>query len=189
MRKKYVPEKIGKYIEEPNNKNELGEKLPNRSVSNSKIFVDAKEAVVGGVDTKNYLIVEYNDFAYNTVTTRNADKLSISLNREYRCLVSPIYTTFRVKNLKKLLPEYLCLWFNRSEYDRYSRFHSWGSARESFSFNMLAETEIPVPAVSIQESIANIYKCYRERSRLVAELKQKIKQICPILIKGSLEEK
>ncbi len=101
LRKKYVPEKIGKYIEEPNNKNELGEKLPNRSVSNSKIFVDAKEAVVGGVDTKNYLIVEYNDFAYNTVTTRNADKLSISLNREYRCLVSPIYTTFRVKNLKK----------------------------------------------------------------------------------------
>ena len=39
-----------------------------------------KEAVFNGVDTKNYLIVDNGEFAYNTVTTRNADKLSIALN-------------------------------------------------------------------------------------------------------------
>lgn len=175
---------------EKNNKitaNELGEGLSNKSVSNMKMFIDAKDAIVSGVDTENYLIVENNDFAYNTVTTRNADKLSIALNRGEKCLVSPLYTTFKVVD-EKLLPEYLCLWFNRAEYDRYSQFNSWGSARELFAFDVLAETEIPIPSIEIQQSIVNIYNAYNERKNINKELKAQIKNICPILIKGSLEE-
>lgn len=187
LRRKMPCEKIGKYIIQTNNKNEASESLPNRAVSNTKIFIDAKDAVFNGVDTKNYLIVEREDFAYNTVTTRNADKLSIALNNEYRCLVSPLYTTFKLSD-KKLLPEYLSLWFNRSEYDRYARFNSWGSAREIFTFSTLSETQIPIPAKEKQRDIANIYKVYLERKAINEKLKEQIKNICPILIKGSIEE-
>jgi len=187
LRRKMPCEPIGPYIAQTNTKNELEEDLPNRAVSNTKVFVDAKDAIVSGVDTKNYLIVELGDFAYNTVTTRNADKLSIALNREHRCLVSPLYTTFRVID-DKLLPEYLSLWFNRSEYDRFSRFNSWGSARELFTFNTLSETMIPIPEKSVQKSIANIYDIYFERKSINEKLKAQIKDICPILIKGSIEE-
>lgn len=187
LRRKITCEPIGQYIAQTNVKNELEEDLPNRAVSNTKVFVDAKDAIVSGVDTKNYQIVELGDFAYNTVTTRNADKLSIALNREHRCLVSPLYTTFRVID-DKLLPEYLSLWFNRSEYDRFSRFNSWGSARELFTFNTLSETMIPIPEKSVQKSIANIYDIYFERKLVNEKLKAQIKNICPILIKGSIEE-
>lgn len=187
LRRKMPCEPIGQYIAQTNTKNELEEDLPNRAVSNTKVFVDAKDAIVSGVDTKNYQIVELGDFAYNTVTTRNADKLAIALNREHRCLVSPLYTTFKVID-DKLLPEYLSLWFNRSEYDRFSRFNSWGSARELFTFNTLSETMIPIPEKSVQKSIANIYDIYFERKSVNEKLKAQIKNICPILIKGSIEE-
>lgn len=187
LRRKTSCKPIAEYLLETKQKNENAELLTNRSVSNTKIFIDAKEAVVSGVDTKNYLIVEQNDFAYNTVTTRNADKLSIALNTEGRCLVSPLYTTFRVVK-EGLLPEYLCLWFNRSEYDRYARFESWGSARELYSFDTLAETQIPIPDTAIQQSIVNIYKSYSERRTINERLKAQIKDMCPILIKGSIEE-
>lgn len=187
LRRRIPCERIGKYLIETKQKNENAEILPNRSVSNKKVFVDAKEAIVNGVDTKNYLVVESYDFAYNTVTTRNADKLSIALNTSEKCLVSPLYTTFRVAK-EGLLPEYLCLWFNRSEYDRHARFESWGSARELYPFNTLADTKIPIPDVPIQQSIVNILTVYNTRKVINEKLKAQIKDICPILIKGSIEE-
>lgn len=187
LRRKMPCEKIGKYIEENHTKNDNGLKLKNRSVSNTKIFIDAKDAVVSGVETRNYLIVEQGDFAYNTVTTRNADKLSIALNKNEKCLVSPIYTSFKVIN-NNLLPEYLFLWLRRSEYDRYARFNSWGSAREIFSFDILAETEIPIPELTIQRDVVSILRIYEERRLLNEHLKAQIKDICPILIRGSLKE-
>lgn len=188
LRRKMPCEAIGKYITQTKTKNDLAEKLTNKSVSNMKMFIDAKDAIINGVDTKNYLIVENNDFAYNTVTTRNADKLSIALNRGYKCLVSPLYTTFKVID-EKLLPKYLCLWFNRAEYDRYSRFNSWGSARELFAFDTLSESAIPIPDIKIQRDIVSIFEAYNMRKEINEKLKSQIKDICPILIKGSLEEK
>lgn len=178
---------IGEYIFETHQKNENGLELKNRSVANTKKFIDAKEAVVSGVETRNYLIVNQREFAYNTVTTRNADKLSIALNKDERCLVSPIYSTFRIVN-EKLLPEYLFLWLQRKEYDRYARYESWGSAREIFTFETLAKTEIPIPPVEVQQSIVDILIVCESRKTLNEKLKAQIKDICPILIKGSLEE-
>ena len=188
LRRRMPCEAIGKYITQTKTKNDLAEKLTNKSVSNMKMFIDAKDAIINGVDTKNYLIVENNDFAYNTVTTRNADKLSIALNRGYKCLVSPLYTTFKVID-EKLLPKYLCLWFNRAEYDRYSRFNSWGSARELFAFDTLSESAIPIPDLKIQRDIVSIFEAYNMRKKINEKLKTQIKDICPILIKGSFEEK
>lgn len=188
LRRRIPSKEIGEFLTQTSLKNSKEEKLPNKSVSNTKKFIDAKEVVVSGVDIKNYLIVDKNDFAYNTVTTRNADKISIAFNYDDKCLVSPIYTTFRVSNTKKLLPEYLFLWFTREEYDRYARFNSWGSAREIFSFNILAETRIPIPDIEVQKAIVDIYKCYKKQKEISQKLKEQIKNICPILIKGAIEE-
>ena len=80
------------------------------------------------------------------------------------------------------------MFFNRTEFDRYARFHSWGSARETFTWNDLIEVEIPIPSIEIQKSIASIYSVYIKRKEINEQLKTQIKNICPILIKGSLEE-
>ena len=103
-------------------------------------------------------------------------------------LVSSIYTTFKSKDTSKLLPEYLFMFFNRPEFDRYARFNSWGSAREVFTMDDMNDVAIPIPDISVQREIVNIHKCYIERQRIVEALKEQLKKICPVLIRGSLME-
>ena len=80
------------------------------------------------------------------------------------------------------------LWLSRKEFDRYARFNSWGSAREIFSFAEMCDVEIPIPDIKIQKSIAAIYEVYQARKNFAEQLKEQIKNICPILIKGSQDE-
>ena len=91
-------------------------------------------------------------------------------------------------NQNKLLPHYLCLFFNRNEFDRYARYHSWGSARETFTWDDLINVKIPIPPVEIQQDLANIFMLYKQRKEINEELKQVIMNLCPILIIGSLRE-
>ena len=102
-------------------------------------------------------------------------------------LVSSISIVFTT-NTKYLLPEFLLLFYCRSEFDRYARFNSWGSARETFDWKTMCEICIPIPDLAQQEAIAKIYKAYTLRKEICEQLKQQIKDICPVLIKGSLEE-
>lgn len=82
----------------------------------------------------------------------------------------------------------MAIWFRRNEFDRYVRYHSWGSARENFLFEDLCEVKIPIPDMGVQRSIVNIYNAYIERRDMNEKLKAQIKDLCPMLIKGSLEE-
>ena len=95
---------------------------------------------------------------------------------------------FEIKEKKRLIPEYLMMWFKRSEFDRYARYMSKGSAHEFFEYTDMEEVAIPIPDIEIQISIANIYHCYMDRRDINEKLKAQIKDICPILIKGSIEE-
>ena len=91
-------------------------------------------------------------------------------------------------NKKFLQPEYLCMFFSRKEFDRYVRFHSWGSARETFTWKDLVEVKIPIPPIEVQKSIAELYKLYNQRKEINEKLKNQIKDICPILVKGAIDE-
>jgi type I restriction enzyme S subunit len=95
---------------------------------------------------------------------------------------------FKSKDVEKLWPQYLMLYFSRSEFNRYARFCSWGSARETFDWSEMQEVKIPIPDISLQKAIASIYSVYIDRKRINEQLKAQIKDICPILIRGSLEE-
>ncbi len=80
--------------------------------------------------------------------------------------------------------DYIFMYFNRPEFDRYTRFNSWGSAREAFSWNDMCSIEINLPSLAIQRKYADAYTAIlgNENYRL------KLGNIAPILIKGSLEE-
>ena len=102
-------------------------------------------------------------------------------------LVSSISVVFGTK-LKVLIPEYLMLFLTRSEFDRYARFSSWGSARETSNFEDMCDVKIPIPDISIQESIAELFTVYNKRKQINERLKAQIKDICPVLVKGAVEE-
>lgn len=159
-----------------------------KGVSIEKKFIDTK-ADMTGVNLKPYFVVRPNEFAYVTVTSRNGEKISLAINDSndtYIC--SSSYVVFRSKDVETLLPQYLMLFFSRSEFNRYARFHSWGSARETFDWDEMCAVEIPLPDIKIQQCIVNIYIAYQLRKEINEQLKTQIKDICPILIKGSFEE-
>ncbi|HBC90237.1 MAG TPA: type I restriction endonuclease subunit S, partial [Lactococcus sp.] len=63
-----------------------------------------------------------------------------------------------------------------------------GTTRDIFTFEDMKEISIPLPDNIIQQSVVNIFSCYQSRYNINEKLKSQIKDICPIIIKGSIEE-
>jgi len=182
--------KIGEFIEMCDERNSEGiYTLKNlRGVSIEKKFIDTK-ADMAGVSLAPYIVVKPDFFVFVPVTSRNGEKITLAINdSKDTYIVSSAYTVFKVQDTNKLLPEYLFMFFNRPEFDRYARFNSWGSAREVFTMDDMNNVAIPIPDISVQREIVNIHKCYIERQRIAEALKEQLKNICPVLIRGSLME-
>lgn len=181
--------KIGDFIETCDERNTMGKySVENvKGISTDKVFIDTKANMMG-VSLDSYKVVNKDVFAYVPDTSRRGDKMAIALNDSRTpLLISSIYTTFKSKDKGKLLSDYLFMFFNRPEFDRYARFNSWGSAREVFTMEDMNDVAIPIPDISVQREIVNIHKCYIERQRIATQLKEQLNRLCPILIKGSLE--
>ena len=180
--------KIGQYLRECDNRNIIGITVENvRGISTSKELIFTK-ANMNGVSLDSYKLVAPGQIAYVPDTSRRGDKISIGMNDTTEVfLISSISVVFETDK-DVIIPEYLMLFLTRSEFDRYARFNSWGSARETFSFGDMCEVSIPIPDIDIQKNIVDIYKSYKERMSINEKLKSQIKDICPILIKGSIEE-
>ena len=190
LRKKVPCESIGKYLELVDLRNEdLEYGLESvRGISIEKKFIETK-ADMKDVNLRPYLLIRPNDFAYVTVTSRNGEKISIAFNdTDSTFICSSSYIVFRSNDIEKLWPQYLMLYFSRTEFNRYARFNSWGSARETFDWGEMQNVQIPSPDIKIQKAIAEIFTVYNTRKRINEQLKAQIKNICPILIRGSLEE-
>lgn len=155
-----------------------------QGISNKKHFMTPKQI---GVNTLNAKVVKKGQFAYNRATTRNGEKISIAYRTEETCAVSAAYSVFEIIDEKKLLPEFLLLWFTRSEFDRYARFKSEGSAHEFFDWDNMCKVKLPIPDIKIQEAIVTIYHTLETRKRINEQIKESIKPLCPVLMKGVVE--
>ncbi len=163
--------KLGEYIRQVDIRNKDLKVSRLLGVSISKSFIESIANTVG-TDFLNYKVVRKGQFAYGPVTSRNGEKISVALLDEDECIISSSYIVFEIVNVEKLLPEYLMLWFNRPEFDRYARYKSHGSVREIFDWNELCDTYLPVPPISEQKKIVKSYKVISDR----IELKRKINE-------------
>ena len=190
LRSKYPLQKLGTLISVCEEKNEgLQYGIDDvKGVSIEKEFIDTK-ANMEGVSLRPYAVIKPDEFAYVTVTSRNGGKISLAHNNtQHTYICSSSYVVFAVTDTDTLLPSYLAMLFRRGEFDRYARFHSWGSARETFDWDEMCDVRIPIPSIEIQQDIVNIYEAYLTRKEINEKLKTQIKDLCPILIKGSIEE-
>ncbi len=185
LRRKIPCEEIWPYIEECNEKNENNTIELFQGVTVEHIFTEPKRIAE---DSENANIVRTGQFAFNKVMKANNTKLPIALREGPDCVVSNSYQVFQINNKAKLLPKYLLLWLNRTETERYAGFISFGTTRDIFTFEDMGKILIPIPDIKIQQSIVNIYNAYNKRKEINEKLKAQIKEICPILIKGSIEE-
>ena len=183
-RTKYPSVPLGKYIEQSDERNSEGMYLLEdvTGISNEKSAIPTK-ADMKDVSLTPYKIFKPNEFCYVTVTSRNGGKISLALNNTSQTkIVSSSYVVFRSKDTDKLLPEYLFLMLNRPEFDRYSRFNSWGSARETFDWSEMERVQIPLPSVEVQQAIVDVYHCMENAKQIAATAREKLKTLCPALV-------
>lgn len=186
LRRKMKCEIIGTYISECNTRNENLCVLKVQGVESSGNFAETR-ANTNGIDFHNYKIVKPNQFAYNP-SRINLGSIALRNEVDGKCIVSPMYVVFEVIDSEKLMPDYLLLWLSRSEFLRSTLFYASGSVRDTFGFDEMNDVAIPIPDISVQREIVNIHKCYIERQRIAEALKEQLKNICPVLIRGSLTE-
>lgn len=186
LRRRMPCEEIGRYIERHVIRNGKNGSKNVMGISTSKQFREPTSKVNKN-ELANYKVCHPRQIGF-VQTTHNEKVFTYAFNNTKEdIVVSSVNEVFSMQE-DKLYPEYLCMFFNRTEFDRYARFHSWGSARETFTWNDLIDVKIPIPDIAIQKSIAEMYTVYNKRKEINEQLKAQIKNICPILIKGSLEE-
>lgn len=179
---------IGNYIERNKKRNQevIFEKSDVKGFNNEGEFIKPMRLFSGDIST--FKIIANGDFVYNSRINSTIKKLSVALNEENDLIVSPAYESFFVSNEKELYPYYLYMLLQREMFAKKVLFNSFGSSTLVFGIANLGEVEIPVPAIEVQKAVADIYKTYKERRAINERLKAQIKDICPILIKGSIEE-
>lgn len=183
LKHKYSMQEIGLYIEECNDRNWDGQfsEKEVRGIATSKGLIDTK-ANLNGVSLNSYKLVKPKEIAFVPDTSRRGDKMSLGLNDSDKTyIVSSISCVFKVDE-DFVLPNFLYLWFCRPEFDRYTRFNSWGSAREVFSFEDMKRCKVPLPPIEVQQAIVNIYKCANEAKQISEEADRLSREVCPALL-------
>ena len=178
---------IRKLLAEVDNRNDNGTATNVQGINIEKQFMPSV-ADITGVDLKKYKLVQNGQFAFSGMQTGRDKCVRIALYREEEPIViSPAYTVFETKDTT-VSPEYIMIWFSRMETDRHGWFMSDSSIRTNLDLDRFYEIEIPVPDEKMQKAIVDIYTVYTLRRNTNEQLKKQIKDICPILIRGSLED-
>ena len=176
---------IGSILEEIDVRNSDGAITSAQGIN---IFKQFMPSVASSDDLSKYKIVRKEQFAYSAMQTGRDECIRIALQSEDTpIIVSPAYSVLQVKD-RSVLAEYIMMWFSRKESDRLGWFMSDASIRANLDLNRFYEITIPIPDIKTQQYIVNIYVAYQLRREINERLKAQIKDLCPILIKGSIEE-
>ena len=176
---------LGELIEESDVRNN-DERISNvNGVNKDKQFMPA---VTSGTDLSKYKIVRKKQFACNLMHVGRDMAVPVALRTDDEpIIVSPAYLVFNIKN-PNVLEEFVLMWLSREETDRYAWFMCDTNVRSGMEKKRFFEIEIPIPSITEQKSLVEMFQVLSMRRNINEKLKAQIKDICPILIKGSLEE-
>ena len=177
---------IKSLLHEIDNRNEDGAIKNVQGINITKQFMPSV-ADTTGVNLQNYKVVKTGQFAFSGMQTGRDECIRLALYRgKEPIIISPAYSVFEAN--EEALAEYIMTWFSRAESNRRGWFMSDSSIRTNLDLDRFYEIEIPVPDMKTQKIIADLQAVYVSRRDINEKLKRQIKDICPILIKGSLEE-
>ena len=178
---------IRSLLKEVDNRNMNGSIKNVQGINITKQFMPSV-ANTNGVDLSKYKVVNKGQFVFSGMQTGRDECIRIALfDKDEPIIISPAYAVLEIIDAN-VLAEYVMMWFLRKEVDRFGWFMSDGSIRTNLDMDRFYEIEIPVPDINVQKSIVEIYNAYNARRDINEKLKEQIKDICPILIKGSIEE-
>jgi type I restriction enzyme, S subunit len=110
-------------------------------------------------DLSRYKIIRKGQFAYSSMQVGRDETIRFALyTNDEPAIISPAYLVIEVKDENELLPEYLMMWFQRPESDRYGWFISDSSVRASLEWERLCDIEIPIPSIEEQRKYVALYQ-------------------------------
>jgi type I restriction enzyme S subunit len=175
--------RIGDYIQLLDERNDGLRIKQLLGLSISKQFIPSVANTIG-TDMENYKIIRKNQFACSTMQVRRDKKMPVALLQEVdEAIISQAYPIFEVKDEKELLPEYLMMWFSRSEFDREACFHAVGGVRGSLEWEDFENFQLPIPHISKQREIVKEYNTIQDRITLNQQLIQKLEETAQAIYK------
>lgn len=142
----------------------------------SKEFFPSIANIIG-TDLSTYKVIHKRQFGCKFMSVGRDGILPISLLQDDEpAIISSAYYSFEVNDENELLPEYLMMWFRRSEFDRELWFRSGGDVRGGVTWNDFCDQSLVVPAIGKQREIVAEYNTLQTRietnKKLIATLEQ-----------------
>ena len=175
--------RLGDYIHKVENRNKDSKVTELRGLSMTKEFRETTSNIVG-TDMSVYKVMTKGQFACDFMSVIRVHKFPVVLKTdEIPNLVSPAYPVFEVNNINELHPEYLMMWFKRSEFDRYADFKCDSAIRGGFDWDALCDCYLPIPSPDKQHEIVKEYNVIQNRIVLNNELIAKLEETAQTIYK------
>lgn len=174
--------KLGDIVKFISNKNVDGIATILYGINIDKFFMPSVANTIG-VDLKKYKVVLKNQFACNRMHVGRDERLPISMSTfDYPFIVSPAYDVFEITD-ENVIPEYLMLWFLRSEFDRQCWFYTDADVRGGLSLEALKSIEIRIPSIEKQSEIVAQYQAVANKIKVNEQICEKLEATAQTLYK------
>ena len=165
--------RLGDYIREVNVRNRELKVTKLVGLTIDKAFIPSVANVIG-TDLSNYKVIRREQFACSLMQVSRDGKMHVAMFEEDEAIMSPAYPMFEVVDKTKLLPQYLMMWFSRSEFDREASYYAVGGVRGSLTWEDFCNMQPPVPSIDRQREIVLEYETLTHRIRLNEQMIEKL---------------
>lgn len=154
--------RLGDYIREVNVRNRELKVTKLVGLTIDKAFIPSVANVIG-TDLSNYKIIRKEQFACSLMQVSRDGKMPVAMFEEDEAIMSPAYPMFEVVDKEILLPQYLMMWFSRSEFDREASYYAVGGVRGSLTWEDFCNMQLPIPSITRQLEIVTEYETLTHR--------------------------
>ena len=157
--------RLGDYIREVNVRNRELKVTKLVGLTIDKAFIPSVANVIG-TDLSNYKVIRKEQFACSLMQVSRDGKMPVAMFEEDEAIMSPAYPMFEVIDKTVLMPQYLMMWFSRSEFDREASYYAVGGVRGSLTWEDFCNMQLPIPSITRQREIVAEYETLTNRIRL-----------------------
>ena len=172
--------RLGDYIREVNVRNRELEVTKLVGLTIDKAFIPSVANVIG-TDLSNYKIIRKEQFACSLMQVSRDGKMPVAMFEEDEAIMSPAYPMFEVIDKETLLPQYLMMWFSRSEFDREASYYAVGGVRGSLTWEDFCNMQLPIPSITRQCEIVAEYETLTRRIRINEQMIQNLESTAQTL--------
>ena len=166
-------QRLGDHIREVNVRNRDLKLTKLVGLTIDKVFIPSVANVIG-TDLSNYKVIQREQFACSLMQVSRDGKMPVAMFEENEAIMSPAYPMFEVIDKTELSPQYLMMWFSRSEFDREASYYAVGGVRGSLTWEDFCNMRLPIPSITRQREIVEEYETLSHRIHLNEQMIEKL---------------